>query len=156
MVAGQSSPGIFTFPYWRRFVKFNVVGITGVLVNEGLLVLLASTGVYYLYASVVAIEVSIVSNFILNDIWTFRDRRHGRAAARFLKFNGLMLVGLVANLAILYFGTDYLGVNYAISNLAGIAGAFLIRYWLSVKYAWVKAEEESIEPPRAGVPSGAA
>jgi dolichol-phosphate mannosyltransferase len=137
---------VFAFDYWRRFLKFNVVGVTGVVVNEGLLVLLASSGVYYLYASAVAIELSIVSNFILNDLWTFRDRRHGHVLARMGKFNGLMLVGLVVNLAILYAGTDYLGVNYAVSNLAGIAVAFLVRYWLSVRYAWIKKETASAEP----------
>jgi len=151
LASGQSSQGIFSFGYWRRFIKFNVVGLTGVVVNEGLLILLASDGVYYLYASAVAIEVSIITNFILNDLWTFRDRRHGDAATRFLKFNVLMLVGLAVNLAILYLGTDFFGVNYAVSNLAGIAVAFLVRYWLSVKYTWMKREEESTLPSAPGV-----
>lgn len=137
----------FSLGYWRRFIKFNLVGLTGVLVNEGLLVLLVSGGVYYIYASAVAIEVSIISNFVLNDLWTFRDRRHGHAAMRMLKFNGLMLVGLAVNLAILYLGTDFMSINYAVSNLVGIAVAFLVRYWLSVKYAWMKKEEESVQPP---------
>jgi len=137
----------FSLGYWRRFIKFNLVGLTGVLVNEGLLVLLVSGGVYYIYASAVAIEVSIISNFVLNDLWTFRDRRHGHAAMRMLKFNGLMLVGLAVNLAILYLGTDFMSINYAVSNLVGIAVAFLVRYWLSVKYAWIKKEEESVQPP---------
>ena len=137
----------FSLGYWRRFIKFNLVGLTGVLVNEGLLVLLVSGGVYYIYASAVAIEVSIISNFFLNDLWTFRDRRHGHAAMRMLKFNGLMLVGLAVNLAILYLGTDFMSINYAVSNLVGIAVAFLVRYWLSVKYAWMKKEEESVQPP---------
>jgi len=151
--ATSTYPSVLTAGYWRRFVKFNVVGLTGIVVNEGLLILLASSGVYYVYASAVAIEISIISNFILNDLWTFRDRRHGHVLTRLLKFNGLMLVGLVVNLAILYAGTYYLAVNYALSNLAGIAVAFVVRYWLSVRYAWIKREEESVEPSRADQPS---
>lgn len=143
---------VLTVDYWRRFIKFNLVGLTGVIVNEGLLVFLASAGIYYVYASALAIEVSIISNFILNDLWTFRDRRHGHAATRLLKFNGLMLIGLVVNLFILYAGTAFFGVNYAISNLVGIAAAFLVRYWLSVKYAWIKKEEKSVEPPQQPLP----
>jgi dolichol-phosphate mannosyltransferase len=139
---------VLSLSYWRRFIKFNLVGLSGVAVNEGLLVLLAVDGVYYLYASAVAIEASIFSNFILNDFWTFRDRRHGNMVTRFSKFNGLMIIGLVVNLGILFTGTQYLGINYALSNLVGIGAAFLIRYWLSVNYAWIKKEEESIEPPR--------
>ena len=149
--ADQGDAHFLDLAYWKRFIKFNLVGLSGVVVNEGLLVLLATAGVYYIYASAVAIEISIVSNFILNDYWTFRDRRHGNMLSRALKFNGLMLIGLAVNLAILYAGTDYLGVNYALSNLAGIGAAFLVRYWLSIKYAWIKKEEESVEPP--GLPA---
>ncbi len=137
---------LFAPESWLRFVKFNIVGLSGVLVNEGVLLLLTLGGVYYVYASAVAIELSIISNFIFNDFWTFRERRHGRIITRLLKFNALMLVGLLVNLAILYAGTEFAGVNYALSNLAGIAGAFLVRYWLSVKYAWMKKEEESVNP----------
>ena len=148
--ATSTSPNMFTLDYWGRFIKFNLVGLTGVLVNEGLLVLLVYAGFYYIYASAVAIEISILSNFVLNDFWTFRDRRHGRIATRLLKFNGLMLIGLAVNLAILYLGTDYLSVNYAVSNLVGIGVAFLVRYWLSVRYAWIKKEEESLIPSGPG------
>jgi len=147
--ATSTHQNVFTLDYWRRFIKFNLVGLTGVLVNEGLLVLLVYYGLYYIYASAAAIEVSIISNFVLNDLWTFRDRRHGHVATRLLKFNGLMLVGLAVNLAILYLGTDHLNINYAVSNLAGIAVAFLVRYWLSLKYAWIKKEEESFIPSDA-------
>ena len=146
MMEPSTGVGRFSLGYWRRFIKFNLVGLTGVLVNEGILVGLVSGGAYYIYASAVAIEVSIISNFFLNDLWTFRDRRHGHAVTRMLKFNGLMLVGLAVNLAILYLGTDFLSINYAVSNLVGIAVAFLVRYWLSVKYAWIKKEEESVLP----------
>jgi dolichol-phosphate mannosyltransferase len=137
---------ILTLSYWLHFIKFNVVGLAGVFVNEGMLLLLTAEGAYYLDASAAAIEVSILSNFILNDFWTFRDRRHGHILARMAKFNGLMIVGLIANIAILYACTAYFGIHYAISNLIGIAAAFLLRYWLSVKFAWIRKEELSIEP----------
>ena len=145
-----------TLNYWLSFIKFNVVGLVGVVVNEGVLLFLVFEGMYYLNASAVAIEISIISNFVLNDFWTFRDRRHGHIVVRLLKFNGLMIIGLLVNLAILYAGTDYLAIPYAISNLFGIAAAFLLRYWLSVRFAWIKKEEESVEPqpgPQAGAPS---
>jgi dolichol-phosphate mannosyltransferase len=138
---------VFTLDYWRRFIKFNLVGLLGVFVNEGILVLLVLGGLYYVYASALAIEVSIVSNFLLNDYWTFHDRRHGHIGSRLVKFNGLMIIGLLVNLAILYLGTNYLSIHYALSNLVGIGAAFLVRYWLSVKYAWIKKEESLVEPP---------
>lgn len=142
---------VLSLDYWVNFIKFNIVGITGVPVNEGLYLLLKAY-VYYLFADVVAIEVSIVTNFLLNDYWTFRDRRHGHMAVRFAKFNGLMLVGLVANVLILYSLTAYLYVPSELSNLAGIGAASLLRYWLSIRFTWIKKEEESVVPPAEADP----
>ena len=144
-----------SFYYWRHFIKFNVVGLIGVAVNEGLFLLLQQEGYYFITASAVAIEASILSNFVLNDFWTFRDRRHGHIAVRLLKFNGLMLVGLAVNLVILFACTTYLLIPSALSQLLGIGAAFLLRYWLSVKFAWMKKEEESVAPPAPGWPKPA-
>lgn len=124
----------------RSFLKFSIVGATGVVVNEGLLIAFLSMGIYLLYASAAAIEVSILTNFILNDLWTFRDRRSGHFAVRLVKFNALMLVGLAVNLAVVDVGTFYFGIAAAIANLVGIGAAFILRYVLSVKYAWMRTE----------------
>jgi putative flippase GtrA len=131
---------LLTFDYWRSFVKFNIVGLSGVAVNEGVFLLLRNLGLFYLYASALAIEISITTNFFLNDLWTFRDRRSGHMAVRMVKFNALMIFGLIAQLAIVYAVTDYLGIDPAISNLVGIGGAFIIRYFLSIRYTWMRSE----------------
>ena len=142
-----SSPSFLSLAYHHHFTRFAIVGAIGVVVNEGLLIAIKSTGVYFLTAGAVAIEISILSNFVLNDLWTFRDRRSGRADVRLVKFNALMLAGLVLNLAILYAGVDYFGMTPEIANLVGIAAAFFLRYALSVRYAWMRVE--SIEEGRA-------
>lgn len=149
MQSGSNS-SLFSLVYHHHFTKFSIVGAIGIVVNEGLLILIRSTGVYFLTAGAVAIEVSILSNFVLNDLWTFRDRRTGSAAVRLVKFNVLMIVGLVLNLAVLYAGVDYLGMIPEVANLVGIAAAFFLRYALSVKYAWMRLE--SIEEGKAPVP----
>jgi dolichol-phosphate mannosyltransferase len=123
---------------YKSFLKFAIVGAIGVAVNEGLLIAIQGVGVYFLYAGAISIEVSILSNFVLNDLWTFKDRRSGSAAARLVKFNALMLAGLALNLAVLYAGTVEFGMSAEIANLVGIAAAFVLRYALSVKYAWMK------------------
>lgn len=132
---------VLSLTYWERFIKFNAVGLSGVAVNEIALAVLAFLGLYYLYADAVAIEISIVSNFVFNDIWTFKDRRHGHIVARFVKFNALMLLGLAVNLAVVFVGTDRFGIHPLLSNLIGIAVAFLLRYFLSVKYTWAHVED---------------
>jgi dolichol-phosphate mannosyltransferase len=129
---------LFSPEHLGSFIKFSIVGASGVVVNEGLLIAFTYWGVYLLTASAAAIEISIVTNFAMNDLWTFRDRRSGRLAVRLVKFNALMLVGLVVNLAVVDVGTLYFGVTAAVTNLVGIGAAFLLRYALSVRYAWMR------------------
>jgi len=150
-VTGNALQRALDLEHVRNFIKFNIVGLTGIVVNEGLLILLTAAGVFYLYSSAVAIEASIISNFVMNDSWTFRHRRSGHVGVRFAKFNVLMLLGLVVNLAIVYVGTTDYEIHYAISNLVGIGAAFLLRYGLSVKYTWMKVEE--IEEGAPGQPA---
>jgi dolichol-phosphate mannosyltransferase len=137
---------VFTLDYWRSFIKFNIVGLSGVAVNEGVFILLNAYGIYYMFSSGVAIEISIISNFLLNDLWTFRDRRSGHVAVRLIKFNVLMIAGLIAQLAIVYGVTTYLGINPTVSNLVGIGGAFILRYFLSIRYAWMRTDGSKRDP----------
>jgi putative flippase GtrA len=66
----------FVKPFFsRRFAKFAAVGATGVVVNLGTLALLRSAAVHTNLASAIAIELSILSNFLINHLWTFGDRR---------------------------------------------------------------------------------
>jgi putative flippase GtrA len=74
-----------------RFVRFGIVGGIGVAVNYGFYVLFHDLlGLYDLLALVLAIEISIINNFILNERWTFGDRSQKGTVLylrRFLAFN---------------------------------------------------------------------
>ena len=78
-----------------RFVKFCTVGASGVLVNLGSLALMADLlGLQSNLAAAIAIEISINTNFLVNELWTFRDRRReGGAFSRLVRFHLVSLVG---------------------------------------------------------------
>jgi putative flippase GtrA len=81
-----------------RFIKFCTVGASGVLVNLSLLAVLADGfGIHVNLASALAIEASINSNFIINELWTFRDRRRktGGVFGRLVKFHLVSAVGAI-------------------------------------------------------------
>ncbi len=130
---------------WRtgellRFFKFCLVGLSGVGVNEGLLWLLKEkAGLPYLGSAVIAIETSIITNFMLNNYYTFRQRNEPGTRAFFsrgLKFNMVSLAGLGINLGILGLFTEVFGVNYLVSNLIGIVLAFIWNYLLNTWWTW--------------------
>ena len=84
----------------RTFIKFALTGLTGAVVNLGLFQLMLDLGMHKLLASPIAIQLSIISNFLLNNYWTFADRvMTGRIRVRGLKFNLVSLVALILSYA---------------------------------------------------------
>jgi dolichol-phosphate mannosyltransferase len=123
-----------------RIVKFALVGLSGVGVNIGILYLLTEfAGLFYLASAVIAIEVSIISNFSLNDYFTFADKR-APGITGFLrqlgKFNLVSLFGLVINTAVLALFTEVFGVYYLVSQLFGIAAATSWNYMGNIWWTW--------------------
>lgn len=119
-----------------RFLKFCAVGASGLIVNEGLLWLLAGlAGLFYLASGAIAIETSILTNFILNDLWTFKKERKGRYIARLGRFNLARIFALGLNFGALWLFT-WLGLHYLVSNLIGIALATIFTYLTSLLWVW--------------------
>jgi dolichol-phosphate mannosyltransferase len=64
-----------TYQYSEYFIRYCCVGIIGTLVNLGVYLLLNKYFQIPLQvASLMALETSIVSNFLLNNFWTFKAR----------------------------------------------------------------------------------
>ena len=90
---------------YKRFLKFAVVGASGVVVNLGIYALL--TQVFGMggapgtrsAAYAVSVEISIITNFLLNDVWTFRDRVGGAPSflSRGVRFHLVSLIGFLIN-----------------------------------------------------------
>ena len=116
-----------------KFVKFGLVGVSGIAVNMGVLWFLTELiGLDYLVSSVIAIFLSILNNFIWNDRWTWRERRLPGIRAfliRFLKFSLVSCItAYVGNWGILYSLTRFLNVHYLVANLIGIAAASILNF----------------------------
>ena len=123
-----------------RFLKFCLVGLSGVFVNMGLLWSLTEiAGLFYLLSAAISIETSIISNFILNNYFTFHDRRSSGVKSflnRLVKFNLVSLVGLGINMGALWLLTEVFGLYYLLSNLCGIAVATLWNYLVNTWWTW--------------------
>jgi dolichol-phosphate mannosyltransferase len=114
-----------------RFLKFGVVGASGVAVNMGgLYVFKEFAGIPYFIASLIAIELSILSNFTVNHLWTWRDRSgEGRVWTKLVRYHvGAGVTAFLGNYLVLIALTELLGMHYMISNLIGIAVGTLANY----------------------------
>ena len=123
-----------------RFGKFLLVGASGILVNEGVLWLLKDhASLDIRYALLVSIEVSIITNFILNNSFTFADRHKPglkHFLGNFLRFNFFSAPGGILNWVTTVVLTNTHTVSYLIFNLVGIAIAMLWNYFANNLWTW--------------------
>ena len=128
-----------------EFFKFSVVGATGVGVNMGLLyVLTRFLGLQVEWASPIAIEVSILSNFMLNNYWTFVKRdTNVKFGARLVRYHLVTgLAGLV-NYGTLLLLVKAFHMNDMLANLIGILLGTIINYLLNSLWTWQKSPENT-------------
>ena len=122
----------------KDFIKYSLVGISGVFVNLGLYTLLTR---YYevseLLAPLISIETALISNFILNNFWTFGKRTtHSRIRVKFLKFH--LASGFSALINYSVFLALFLGfqLHDILANLIGIALAAIVNYLINSNWTW--------------------
>jgi len=82
----------------ERFIKFGTVGFIGFAVNYIGLELLKRAGLTTYWATLFATELAIISNFILNNVWTFKDKiitKVSEVVIQFVKFNFSSLFAVI-------------------------------------------------------------
>lgn len=106
-----------------RFLRFALVGASGVLVNAILLFALVERAAWpVLLASLFSIEVSTISNWSLNRTWTWRDRREpGGLLASLGRYHAVAVGGMVLQWSVLGLLVHFTGVHYLLASLAGVA-----------------------------------
>ncbi|MDZ8024044.1 MAG: glycosyltransferase [Nostoc sp. DedQUE11] len=127
-----------------RFLRFGLVGLSGVFVDMAVLYLLSdpTTLAWPLTRSkIIAGEIAILNNFLWNDAWTFADvsakqQEWNQRLKRFVKFNVICLAGLVLNVLILNLVFNFLIPNRYIANLIAIAVATIWNFWVNLKLSW--------------------
>jgi dolichol-phosphate mannosyltransferase len=126
-----------------QLLKFGLVGCSGIFVNMFFLWFFTERiHFHYMISSPIAVELSIVWNFLLNNAWTFRDSTNPATfLTKMLKFHLTAFGGFAINYIVLVGLTELVGLYYLLSNLAGIAVAFAWNYAVNVSWTWRHAPE---------------
>jgi dolichol-phosphate mannosyltransferase len=127
-----------------RFLRFGLVGLSGVFVDMAVLYLLSDPSTLALpltRSKIIAGEIAIFNNFLWNDAWTFADvsmrqQQWHQRLKRFVKFNIICLAGLVLNVLVLNLVFNFLIPNRYIANLIAIAVATIWNFWVNLKLSW--------------------
>jgi len=95
-----------------KFIKFGVVGVSGVFVDFGITWLLRDKlKINQYYANSTGFMCAVVSNYILNRIWTFHSTDPS-IVIQFGKFFIVALIGLGLNNGIIYLLNERRGMKF--------------------------------------------
>ncbi len=120
------------------FMKYSLVGVSGVFVNLGLYLFLTR---YYeiseVVAPLIAIESALISNFILNNFWTFGKRvTQSRIRVKFIKFHLVSGLSALINYSVFLALFLVFGLFDILANLIGIGLAAIVNYLINSNWTW--------------------
>lgn len=128
---------------WGTLIKFALVGLVGAIINilfyrYSYPVIVQTwpplqTNLALTIASATGAEIAVVSNFVLNSYWTFRQRRvRSNVLLRFLQFNATSLGSIAIQAATVYVLSNAFGGTPRIRyQLVGIALGFFVNFFVN-------------------------
>jgi len=122
-------------------MKFNAVGGIGIGVQLAALAVLRSwLKLDYLLATVLAVEIAVIHNFLWHERYTWADRpsrRPVQSLVRLAKFNASNgAVSIVGNLALMRLLVGEEKFNYVASNLLAIVICSLANFLLGDRFVF--------------------
>ncbi len=141
-----------------RLIRFGLVGASGVGVNMALFHL----GTKLLFEAMpqvtrnalsgaLAVAISILTNFLLNDAWTWRDRRRASRLglwARMARYYVVAGVAGAVQVGVMLLLSVALGLHETLANLAGISAGIAIKFF--VNNLWTFRADDA---PAPGLPT---
>jgi dolichol-phosphate mannosyltransferase len=122
-----------------RIFTFMGVGLTGILIFTTTLYLVTEKlGVFYVWSSWIGFEASILSNFILNDRFTFRDipvKKFTRKQ-RLVTYHLVSIAGNAISFSVMFGLTTLFGIWYIVSGLIGVMAGFVWNFVTNRTFTW--------------------
>lgn len=119
-----------------KFVRFGIVGFSGIFVDFGVTYLFKEKFRISKYISNSAgFLMATISNYFLNRYWTFQSQ-DPKAFEQFGKFFAIALIGLIFNNLIIYILNDKLKINFYLSKVFAIAAVSLWNFFANYIYTF--------------------
>jgi putative flippase GtrA len=115
-----------------KFLKFGVVGFSGLFIDFGLTYLFKEVLHVQKYVSnAIGFMLAASSNYFLNRIWTF-ESTNPNIALEYTEFIVISIIGLIINTAILYLLVSKLKMNFYLSKIFAIAVVTLWNFFANL------------------------
>lgn len=122
-------------PLW----KMAIVGFVGFIINTVILELFVFFGFHPVIGSATGAELSIISNFILNNTWTFKTKKiTGKdIIGKFILFNTTSIGALLLQSGTVAVGTYLYGVDaYRLFYILGVGVGLIWNFTIYIKVIW--------------------
>lgn len=129
------------------FIKYSIVGVTGAIIDFGIsYILIEKFGVSIWKSTLVSAEIAIVSNFFLNNFWSFSHKKvhEQRLLKSFIHFNFISTGSLIIQTVLLHFATELFPRKFWYLYKAVVIGFVIIpySYYLYNKVIWKHSPKE--------------
>ena len=119
-----------------KFLKFGVVGFSGVFVDFGITWLCREKIKLNQYlANSTGFLCAVISNYILNRIWTFHSQDPS-VMMQFSKFLLASVIGLAINNGIIYLLNERGKVNFYVAKLVATGVVTLWNFWANYTFTF--------------------
>ncbi|MDX2471606.1 MAG: GtrA family protein [SAR324 cluster bacterium] len=120
------------------FLLYCIVAGSGVIVNLGTLQIAKMLNLGDQLALVIAIEISMATNFVLHNLWTFNKIRLRGSAIfwGYVKFHMINLIGGGINISVALTVKEQFGLHIVVSSFIGILLAMIWNYNFNKKITW--------------------
>jgi len=128
---------ILTRDIAHKFVKFGVVGFTGVFVDFGFTYICKEWLKIQKYlANAVGFTIAASSNYYLNRIWTFRSH-NPEIAIEYSRFFFISLIGLLISTLVIYLLVTKAKMNFYIAKLVAIVFVTFWNFFINLNYTFL-------------------
>ncbi len=120
----------------HKFIKFGVVGLSGVIVDFGFTYIGKEWLKIPKYAAnAIGFTIAASSNYLFNRWWTFHSK-NPEIAVEYSKFIGIALLGLGINTLILWYLVSKKNRNFYISKLFAIGAVTLWNFCMNLLFTF--------------------
>ena len=120
----------------KKFVKFGVVGASGVLVDFGFTFLCKELIKIPKYVSnAIGFTIAASTNYLLNRVWTFHSQ-NPEIAIEYVHFLLVSLIGLGINTLILWILVSKFKKNFYVSKLFAIAVVTVLNFFVNLIFTF--------------------
>lgn len=126
----------FTKPLFLKFIKFGIVGFSGVFIDFGFTYLTKEYLKAQKYlANAIGFTMAATSNYFLNRVWTFQSHNPniGWEYSRFLLVS---LLGLGISTLVIYILNGRFKMNFYLAKLFAIGGVTVWNFFVNIYFTF--------------------